>query len=200
MKKNISQTLIRSILRIFTFFSLISNTNGQTFQNQEYIYNNNNIRVEIKTKKIVFNHNDTLSLKIKVINISKEDVYIFQKPFSNIYSIKDILCQKIYINYVFKYMSGSEMLQELLILPSGEEKSLTIKIAVDSLQNMGFKENVRIILGLGYIDSFTKIEKFKHMTDMNISIKNSKIKLSSNIIDAALRREIVETFSIVLKK
>ncbi|MCB0728417.1 MAG: hypothetical protein KDD00_13205 [Ignavibacteriae bacterium] len=200
MKNHLTKIFKMISLSILQLIIFVHSTTGQTFQSQEYIYKNNNLKIEIKTKKINYNHGDTVVIKFKLINISKEDIYIFQKPFSNFYSIKDSLCQKLYINYVYKYMSGSEMPQELVILHSEEKKSFNLKITVDSLTSLGFQEKVRIILGLGYIDSFKKIEKFKHMSNKNILIKESKIQLSSIIVDAALRREIIDVFSIILKK
>ena len=69
MKNHLTKIFKMISLSILQLIIFVHSTTGQTFQSQEYIYKNNNLKIEIKTKKINYNHGDTVVIKFKLINI-----------------------------------------------------------------------------------------------------------------------------------
>jgi hypothetical protein len=197
--KEFIMIIFKLIISCILCLIFVLHSYGQN-SNQKYIYKNKTVKIVLSTSKIQFSSNDTVVLNIKIENLSNNKIFLFDNPFFSFIANENNDRYKILINYGSLYKSGYETWQKMIILSPLKSKKFVLKISIDSLLKIGYKDLIYMNLGIGYIENYEKIKEYQHMSTIIPKIEgNSIITLSAVVVDAALTRETLNAFGVNLK-
>ncbi|MBK8553171.1 MAG: hypothetical protein IPL53_19780 [Ignavibacteria bacterium] len=189
--------MVKKLFLLF-YFGLTLASVAQNKTTQKYIYENDQIKLEVATDKIEFFSLDTLVMKIKIENVSSENIFVFKKPRLIIVKGKDSTWTKIVLNYKYDYFSDFETWEEMYAIEPNDFRKFKLKISIDSLLKIGYKNSIRMNFGIGYISSINDIKKYQYLTTIKPKYKEDSIIVSAKVLNAALKREAFEIFGITL--
>ncbi len=172
----------------FIFLVLFSQTifNSDVFaQKKQFIYNDSTLQIIFATNKSDIKLHDSVSLKIKYVNVSNDTVLILNYLYKQFTYGKSGKILDIYNGSDFT--PGAESREELKYLLPLDTLKKEIYITSENLISNGVENKFNIYFGLGYIKSFDILYRNNFLSNKEIEIgDNQSVYASSMVIFGSL--------------